>query len=472
MEAFAHYVELVAGSARSYPFILLLLGSAIYLTFRLRAIQFRKVRLAFHYLVRRDDDQQGRGEVSNFGAMATVLSGTIGTGNIAGVATAISLGGPGAIFWMWVTALFGMVLKYCSCTLAHHYRRVDAHGEISGGPMYTLKYGLNMPKLAMVFAFCTLLASFTTGGMVQANSVVDGVIYVFPAAFEYQLYIGLLICAAVAVVILGGVKRIAHVATVLVPLMALAYCIAALTILGTHLNEIPQAFATIFNHALNPSAAGAGALGAAIQIGVARALFASETGLGTAPIALAATKTNYSVRAGLIGMIGPWFDTMLICTMTALVLIVTGHWGDTLPTGLQGAGMSASAFQHGLTMGFGEVAGFMGAVIVGIGLVFFAYTTIIAWAYYGDRAVQFLLGTKAVLPYRLLFIAMILVGSLGQLQIVWSLADISNVLMAVPNIISLILLSGMVKKLTDEYFHDKAHKIPEEIAVNPAKEVI
>lgn len=470
MEIFAHYVELVASFARSYPFILLLLGSAIYLTIRLRGIQFRKVKLAFHYLVKRTDDQEGRGEVSNFGAMATVLSGTIGTGNIAGVATAISLGGPGAIFWMWVTALFGMVLKYCSCTLAHHYRRVDAQGEICGGPMYTLKYGLNMPKLAILFAVCTLLASFTTGGMVQANSVVDGVIYVIPAAYNYQLYIGLLICATVAVVILGGVQRIAHVATVLVPLMALAYCIAAFTILGTHLSEVPAAFKTIFDHALNPSAAGAGAMGAAIQYGVARALFASETGLGTAPIALAATKTNYSVRAGMIGMIGPWFDTMLICTMTALVLIVTGHWGETVPNGLQGAGMSASAFQHGLEHGFGEVAGFAGAVIVGIGLIFFAYTTIIAWAYYGDRAVQFLLGTKAVLPYRLIFIAMILVGSLGQVHIVWSLADISNVLMAIPNIISLLLLSGMVKKLTDEYFSDEGHKIPEETAVHPAKE--
>lgn len=467
MESLANFIELVASFARSYPFILLLLGSAIFLTIYLRAIQFRKLKLAFHFLVRRSDDQQGRGEVSNFGAMATVLSGTIGTGNIAGVATAITLGGPGAIFWMWVTALFGMVLKYCSCTLAHHYRRVDSHGEISGGPMYTLKYGLNMPKLAMLFAFFTLLASFTTGGMVQANSVVDGIIYVFPSALGSEHYIGLGICVCVAIVILGGVKRISQVATFLVPIMALAYCAAAVIILIHHAGQVPAAFATIFNHALNPAAAGAGALGAAIQIGVARALFASETGLGTAPIALAATKTNYSVRAGLIGMIGPWFDTMLICTMTALVLIVTGHWGETIPEGLQGAGLSASAFNTGLQNGFGDLAGFLGAVIVGIGLVFFAYTTIIAWAYYGDRAIQFILGDKAVMPYRFVFIAMIMVGSLGPLNIVWSLADISNVLMAIPNILSLILLASMVKKLTNEYFTDKRHEIPEEIAVHP-----
>jgi alanine or glycine:cation symporter, AGCS family len=470
MEFLEHSVELVASFARSYPFILLLLGSAIFLTFRLRAIQFRKVKLAFHYLVKRSDDQEGRGEVSNFGAMATVLSGTIGTGNIAGVATAVTLGGPGAIFWMWVTALFGMALKYTSCTLAHHYRRVDSHGEISGGPMYTLKYGLNMPKLAMLFAFCTLLASFTTGGMVQANSVVDGLVYVFPDAFEYQLHIAVLICISVAVVILGGVKRIAHVATVVVPIMAFAYCAAAITILVFHADQVPAAFGTIFHYALNPEAAGAGALGAAIQFGVARALFASETGLGTAPIALAATKTNYSVRAGLIGMIGPWFDTMLICTMTALVIVVTGHWGETLPAGLQGAGLSASAFETGLAAGFGDMAGTLGAIVVGVGLVFFAYTTIIAWAYYGDRAIQFMFGDKAILPYRVVFIALILIGALGPLHMVWSMADIANVLMAIPNILSLLLLSTMVKKITDDYFSDKAHKIPEEVAIDPPHE--
>lgn len=467
MEAFAHFIELIASLARGYAFILILIGSAIYVTIRLRGIQFRKVKAAFHYLVKQPDDQQGRGEVSNFGAMATVLSGTIGTGNIAGVATAITLGGPGAIFWMWITALFGMALKYCSCTLSHHFRRVDTHGEISGGPMYTLKFGLNMPKLGMLFAFCTLLASFTTGGMVQANSVVDGILYIVPAAFEYELYIGIGIAALVAVVILGGLNRIAHVATVVVPVMAVAYCAAAITILALHADQIPGAFGTIFNYALNPAAAGAGALGAAIQFGVARALFASETGLGTAPIAMAATTTNYSVRAGMIGMIGPWFDTMLICTMTALVIVVTGHWGESLPTGLQGAALSASAFEYGLSDVLGSTAGTIGALIVGVGLVFFAYTTIICWAYYGDRAVQFLLGDKAITPYRMIFIAVILMGSLGPLQVVWSMADIANVLMAVPNLVSVVLLVGMVKKLTEEYFTDPQHKKPEEVAIHP-----
>ncbi len=470
MHTWVEMVEAVAAFARGYPFIILLVGSGLYLTFRLRGIQFSKAKQAFHYLVKQPDDQQGRGEVSNFGALATVLSGTIGTGNIAGVATAVTFGGPGAIFWMWVTALTGMVLKYCSCTLAHHYRRVDDQGEIAGGPMYTLKYGLNMPMLGMFFAFCVLLAGVTTGGMVQAHSVVDGIIYVLPRAYDYKLFIGLGICVLVGIVILGGVQRISHVATIVVPFMALAYCGAAFVILLLNADKIPGAFGTIFNYALNPSAAGWGALGAAIQYGVARALFASEAGLGTAPIALAATKTNYSVRAGLIGMIGPWFDTMLICTMTALVIIVTDHWGETLPEGLNGASLSASAFSAGLSGTFGSTAGLLGAIIVGFGLIFFAYTTIIAWAYYGDRAIQFLFGSGAIMPFRFVFIGLILVGAMGPLEIVWALADISNVLMAVPNIIAIILLAGTVEKLSNDYFRDKVHLKPEEVSIHPPKE--
>ncbi len=470
MDTVLTIVDTIAGYARGYPFIVLLLGSSIYLTIRMRGVQFCKAKQAFHYLVKQPDDQQGRGEVSNFGALATVLSGTIGTGNIAGVATAITFGGPGAIFWMWVTALFGMVLKYCSCTLAHHYRRVDGNGEIAGGPMYTLKYGLNMPVLGMIFAFFVLLGAVTTGGMVQANSVVDGIIYVVPQAYDYKFLIGLVICALVAVVILGGVKRIATVASVVVPIMALIYCAAAFLILLLNAGQIPGAFGTIFNYALNPAAAGWGAIGVAIQFGVARAIFASEVGMGTAPIALAATKTNYSVRAGMIGMIGPWFDTMLICTMTALVIIVTGHWGDTLPCGLNGASLSASAFETGLKDTFGAVAGTIGAVIVGIGLMFFAYTTMIAWAYFGDRAIQFLLGAKAVLPFRMVFIALILVGALGPLEIVWALADVSNVLMILPNLFAILLLAGMVKKLSEQYFKEKVHEKPEEISAHPPEE--
>ncbi len=463
-------IDVLASAARGFPFILILVGSAIYLTIRLRGIQFRKTGLAFHYLVRRSDDQEGRGEVSNFGAMATVLSGTIGTGNIAGVATAITLGGPGAIFWMWMTALFGMALKYACCLLGHHFRRVDANGEIAGGPMYTLKYGLNMPKMGAFFAIATLLAASTTGGMVQAHSVVDGILYVMPQFEEWRLGIAVAIAFLVGIVILGGVQRIATVASVVVPFMAVAYCGAALVILLMNLSQIPAAFMMIFEYALNPWSVGSGMLGAAIQFGVLRALFASEAGLGTAPIALAATRTNYSVRAGLIGMIGPWFDTMLICTMTALVIIVAGFHGAGIPEGLVGASLSAAAFEQGLANAFGPAAGVFGAIVVGAGLVFFAYTTMIAWAYYGDRATQFLFGAKAVTPFRLAFVVLTMIGAVSSLELVWALADIANVLMALPNILSLLLLVGMVKQATNDYFADKAHVVPEAECMNPPKE--
>lgn len=453
MESLILYTDYLAGIARSYPFIILLLGTGIYLTIRLRGIQFRDSGYAFKIMLGKMDAKEGgRGEVSNFEAVATVLSGTIGTGNIAGVATAITLGGPGALFWMWITALLGMAIKFACCLLGHHFRRVDETGEIAGGPMYTLKYGLNMPILGAAFAVFTLLAAFTTGAMVQTHSVVDGLIYVLPAASEYKLFMGLIIGILVGVVILGGIKRIARMASIVVPFMAIAYCCAAFLILITHTAQIPEAFKIIFHYALNPSAAGGAALGLAIQYGVLRALFASEAGLGTAPIGLAAAKTNYSVHAGLLGMIGPWIDTILICTMTGLVIIITGAWSIAGTEGLIGAGLSAYAFENGLTRLFGELAGTAGAWTVGLGLVFFAYTTIIAWAYYGDRAIQFLVGAKAVLPFRLIFILFVVFGALSPLHLAWNFADIANVCMAIPNLISIILLASLVKKSQDTYF--------------------
>lgn len=453
MDSFYIGVEYLAGFARSYPFIIFLLGSGLYLTIRLRGIQFRKPGYALKVMLgKKDAEEGGRGEVSNFQALSTVLSGTIGTGNIAGVATAITLGGPGALFWMWVTALIGMALKFSCCLLGHYFRRVDDSGEIAGGPMYTLKYGLNMPILGGAFAVFTLLAAFTTGGMVQSHSVVDGIIYIVPIAGEYKVYLGALIAFFVGIVVLGGVKRIAHVASIVVPFMAVAYVAAAVLILATHVSAIPEAFKTVFYYALSPAAAGGAALGLAIQYGVLRALFASEAGLGTAPIALAAARTNYSVHAGLLGMVGPWVDTMMICTMTGLVIIITGAWTVAGGEGMIGAGLSAYAFETGLEALLGSTAGTVGAWIVGFGLVFFAYTTIIAWAYYGDRASQFLFGTRAVLPFRLIFTAFLIVGSLGPLHLVWNLADIANVFMAIPNLISVLILASLVQKTQQSYF--------------------
>ncbi len=459
MEALYFYTDYLASIARSYPFIILLLGTGIYLTIRLRGIQFRDARYAFKVMLGKIDAKEGgRGEVSNFEAVATVLSGTIGTGNIAGVATAITLGGPGALFWMWITALLGMAIKFACCLLGHHFRRVDDSGEIAGGPMYTLKYGLNMPILGGIFAVFTLLAAITTGAMVQTHSVVDGLIYVIPAVGDYKLIVGAIIAALVGVVILGGVKRIAKIASIVVPFMALAYCGAGFLILISHVDQIPAAFGIIFNYALNPSAAGGAALGLAIQYGVLRALFASEAGLGTAPIGLAAARTNYSVHAGLLGMVGPWIDTMMICTMTGLVIVITGAWNVAGSSeGLIGAGLSAHAFENGLQVLFGNIAGTVGAWTVGLGLVFFAYTTMIAWAYYGDRAIQFLIGTKAILPFRLIFVLFVVFGSLSPLHLAWNFADIANVCMAIPNLISVIILAGLVQKAQQTYF---ANKLP------------
>ena len=436
-----------AGAAWGTPSVVLLVGTGLFLTLRLGFIQLRAFRHGWALLSGRYDHPEETGELSHSQALSTALAATIGTGNIAGVATAIAFGGPGAVFWMWLTALVGMASKFVSCTLAVKYRVVDADGQVSGGPMHTLKYGLNMPKLGALFALFALIASFGIGNMVQANSVVDGLSFIYPALREetgLRLLLGLTIATFVALVIMGGVRRIGTTAARIVPFMAIAYCMTAAVILFMNLDRIPDAFATIFNFALNPAAAGGGAIGAAMQYGVARGVFSNEAGLGSAPIAHAAATTNEPVREGLVAMLGPFIDTILICTMTALVIIVTGVWGADRPAELQGAALSAHAFSQDLGPG--------GAWVVSIGLVFFAYTTIIAWSYYGDRCAEFLFGPAAVKPYRTVYVLLVVVGAVIPLPLVWNLADIANILMAAPNLISLILLSGLVKKMTDEYF--------------------
>ncbi|MEC9341927.1 MAG: alanine/glycine:cation symporter family protein, partial [Pseudomonadota bacterium] len=385
-----------------------------------------------------------RGDITHFQALSTALSATVGTGNIAGGATAISLGGPGAVFWMWVTAVVGMATKFTSCTLALHYRDTLPNGSVAGGPMYTLRNGLGMPRLAATFAVFTLIASFGIGNMVQANSVVDGLRYLHPAIAEASVLVGFILAGAVALVILGGIRSIARVASVIVPFMAIAYCSGAVIILLLNAAKIPEAFVTIFNLALNPAAAGGGAIGAAIQYGVARGVFSNEAGLGSSPIAHAAAATNEPVREGLVAMMEPFIDTLCICTLTALVIVIGGYWGDARPEGLAGAALSAHAFS--------AVLGTPGAIIVGGGLVFFAFSTIIAWSYYGDRCALFLFGPAAVLPYRLLYVAMVVVGASVPLTLVWNFADIANVLMFVPNIISLLLLTGVAVSLKQNYF--------------------
>ncbi len=434
----------VAGHVWGVPAIVLLVGTGVWLTLRLRFVQFRGFRHAWALVTGRYDRHDDPGEVSHFQALSTALSATVGTGNIAGVATAIALGGPGAVFWMWITALFGMATKFTSCTLALKYREVHPDGSVSGGPMYTLANGLGMRRTGIAFAACALVASFGIGNMVQANSVADGLAYIFPAAKEYLLFVGVVLAILVGLVIIGGIRRIARVTSRIVPFMAVAYCAAALLILFLHAERIPGAFATIFELALNPWAAGGAAIGEAIRYGVARGVFSNEAGLGSAPMAHAAARTQEPVREGLVAMLGPFIDTLVICTMTALVIVIMGAWGDQRPANLTGAALSAFAFEQAL--------GQAGSWVVGFGLMFFAYSTIIAWSYYGDRSAEFLFGARAVLPYRIVYTVLVVVGATVPLKLVWNFADIANMFMAIPNLISLILLAGVVKKLSDDYF--------------------
>ena len=423
--------------------LLVLLGTGLYLTLRMGLVQVRGFRHAAHLIAGKFSSHKDVGEVSHFQALSTALSATVGTGNIAGVATAISLGGPGALFWMWVTAVFGMATKFTECTLSLKFRSVAPDGEVAGGPMYTLLHGLNMRRTAAAFAIFALVASFGIGNMVQANSVMDGLGYIFPDLHESAWMVGAVLATLVGLVILGGVKRIARVASTLVPFMATLYIAAALLVLANHASAIPDAFVTIFNHALNPWAVGGAAVGEAIRWGVARGLFSNEAGLGSSPMAHAAARTNEPVREGLVAMMEPFIDTLVICTMTGLVIVVSGAWQESSES-MMGAALTAHAFSGAL----GEA----GAWVVGGGLTLFAYSTIIAWSYYGDRSAYYLFGERAVLPYRVIYTLLVVVGAAVPLKLVWNIADVTNILMALPNLLGLILLAGLVKKLKDDYF--------------------
>lgn len=423
--------------------MLILVGTGLYLTIRLRFIQFSGFVHAFR-LIRGIYHKPGDpGEVTHFQALSTALSATVGTGNIAGVATAISLGGPGALFWMWVTAFVGMATKFTESTLALKFREIDDNGEVSGGPMYTLLHGLKMRRTAMVFATFALIASFGIGNLVQANSVVDGLAFMWPDLREQGWWIGLILSILVGLVILGGVKRIAKVASTIVPFMAMTYVFAALVVLMMNIEAVPTAFSTIFNSALNISAVGAAAIGEAMRWGVARGLFSNEAGLGSSPMAHAAAKTQEPVREGLVAMMEPFVDTLVICSMTGLVIVVTGAY-LTADSNTVGAALTAYAFSQ--SMGDG------GAVIVGFGLILFAFSTMIAWSYYGDRSARFLFGDQAVMPYRVLYTSLIIVGAAVPLNLVWNIADITTILMALPNLLAVFLLSALVLKMKNDYF--------------------
>ena len=424
--------------------LLLLLGTGIFLTLGLKGMTIRRIPYAFRQLLQ-GRKGSGEGEVSPFNALMTSLSSTVGTGNIAGVATAISLGGPGALFWMWCTALVGMATKYAEAVLAVNYRETDSTGKKIGGPMYYIKNGLgdNWKWLGILFAIFGSLAGFGLANTVQSHEVSRVL------AENYQIpshYSGVVMAFLVAMVLLGGIKRIASVAGKLVPFMTIVYVISTLLILISYYQAIPSAIVLIVDSAFNGAAATGGFAGAAmiagLRAGVARGIFSNESGLGSAPIAHAAAETNSPVRQGTIAMLGTFIDTIIICTMTGLVLIASGAWTGELA----GANMTRSIFSEGLP--FGDT-------IFTLSLVLFAFTTMLGWSYYGERCAEFLFGPKVITPFRILWVLGIYVGTQMQGGIVWKLADILNGMMAFPNLIALLFLSPVVFALTREYFADE-----------------
>ncbi len=426
------------------PFtVFMLVGTGILTTFLIRGLQIRKLFYGFKLLSGKYEDPDNKGEITPFQALTAAMSATIGTGNIAGVGTAIALGGPGAVFWMWVTAFFGMGLKYSECLLAHKYRVIHSDGTVSAGPMYYLEHGLGQKWLGIAFAFFATIASFGIGNMVQANSVAAPLYTFFNIP---KLVTGIVIGLLVFSVIIGGIKRIGHFAAKMVPAMALFYVVGACSVLYINLGEIPAALMLIFTDAFTGTAATGGFAGAAVaqavRFGVARGVFSNEAGLGSAPIAHGAAKTKEPVRQGVISMLGPFIDTLVICTMTALVILTSGVW----QSGLSGSDLTAAAFNSGLP----EIGGY----IVTIGIVIFAFTTAVSWSYYGDRSVEYLWGPKFILPYRVLYCLLLPVGAAVKLSLVWTISDIFNALMAWPNLIGLLCLSGVVVRSTKEYFAD------------------
>lgn len=441
---FEQVIDAVNGFVWGPVMLCLLLGTGIYLTAGLKGMTISHIPYAFKQLFK-GREGSGEGEITPFNALMTSLSSTIGMGNIAGVATAIGLGGPGALFWMWCAAFVGMATKYAEAVLAVNFRETDELGRKVGGPMYYIKNGLgaNWKWLGMAFALFGSLAGFGLANTVQSNAVSQ----VLESNFGVPTIVsGLVMASLVAVVLLGGIKRIAVVAGKLVPFMALLYISATLIILITHIADIPAAVVLVVDSAFNGAAATGGFAGAtlmlALRMGIARGIFSNEAGLGSAPIAHAAAETNSPVRQGTIAMLGTFIDTLIICTMTGLVLIVTGVWSGEP----QGAAMTLSAFSAALPAG---------DMILSVCVALFAFTTMLGWSYYGERCAEFLLGAKVITPFRILWVIGIFVGTQMSLELVWKMTDALNGLMAIPNLIALILLAPVVFKLTQEYFAEE-----------------
>ena len=435
-----HFMEIFSGWI-SMPLTFILIGTGLFVTVSLGFIQVRRLKHSFDVVSGKYDNPDDEGDVTHFQALSAALSATIGIGNIAGVALAVRLGGPGALFWMWVTALFGMALKYAECTLSHKYRVIHEDGSVSGGPMYYIEKGLG-PKwkpLAIFFATCAVICSFCTGNMNQANTIAQTF-----ASYNVPIWIsGAFIAFMVGLVIIGGIKRIAAVASRIVPTMAVLYVSGALLILLVNYQNIIHSLESIFREAFSLKS-GWGGLFAVIMWGVRRGLYSNEAGQGSAPIAHAAAKTKESAREGAVAMMGPFIDTIIVCTMTGLAILSTGVLESTDLTGAQ---LTREAFRQGFTF-----APELGSLIVNFSVLLFAYTTMVAWSYYGDRSIEYLIGPKAIKPYRWVYVFFNFLGAILPLSFVWNFGDIALSLMTIPNLIGVLFLTGILKKMTKEYF--------------------
>ena len=447
-------VAAVRDAVWGVPLIVLLVGTGVYLTLLLRGLQFRKFWLALYLAFFKRGEEGAEGDISHFQALMTALAATVGTGNIVGVATAISAGGPGALFWMWVTGLVGMATKYSEAVLGVRFRETDARGEKSGGPMYYLENGIRWGRLGKVlataFALFATVAAFGIGNGVQSNSVAEAV---SNATGFSRLTVGLATAFLVSTVILGGVKSIGRFTAVFVPAMILLYLGATGLILLLNLDRVPGAFRLVFEHAFSGQAAAGGVVGytvgQAIRNGVSRGVFSNESGLGTGAIASAAAQTREPVRQALISMTQTFIDTLVVCTFTGIAILSTGAW----ELGLDGVSLTQRAFSTGLP-------GEWGPNLVAVCLSFFAFSTILGWSYFGERNLQYLVGVKAILPYRLLFVVVTAVAAVVELDIVWLVSDVMNGLMALPNLVGLLLLSGIVFRETRSYFNRFGNESP------------
>ena len=428
------------------PMLILMLGTGLYLTIQTKGILFTRFGTVMGNTLKtifKKQKQVEEGMITPFQAVCTALAATVGTGNIVGIAFAISLGGPGAIFWIWVCAILGMVTKFCETTLAVAYRQKNEKGDYVGGPMYYISKGLGWNKTAVIFCIFAVLASFGVGNMVQANAVSGGLV----SSFQIPTYVtGIFLAAFVFLVIIGGIQRISSVAEKLVPFMAVLYIVAAVIVLIINIKEIPAAFMMIIKDAFTGSAAVGGFAGSTMlytaRIGVARGVFTNEAGLGSAPIAHASANTDHPARQGCWGVFEVFFDTIVMCTITALVIITSGLWTDA---SLDGTEISLTAFNNAFPGG---------GYVVSIGIVLFAFATIIAWYYYAEKALEYIAGAKAILVYKIIFVLLVFVGCVAEIDVVWEMADFFNGLMAIPNLIAMFALSATIVKLTKDFFKD------------------